>query len=113
MTSDRYLKAILTVIALELLWLGVKDGAPSVSAQTAAPTPVIIRGVQIDVENRGALPVTSARPLSVTADRPLRIEALRPLKIEADTPIRIETERPLAVEQVPAQPSARPGLPVN
>ena len=112
MTSDRYLKAILTVIALELFWLGLKDGAPSVSAQQA-PTPVIVRGVQIDVEQRGALPIAAVRPVPVTADRPLRIEALRPLKIEADTPIRIQTDRPLAVEQVPAQPSARPGLPVN
>ena len=110
MTSDRYLKAILTVIALELLWIGIKDIAPPVSAQQAA-TPVIIRGVQIDTELRGALPVTSAQPLRVTADRPLRIESLRPLKIEADTPIRITTDpdKPLSVESVPYTPSKRPG----
>jgi hypothetical protein len=112
MTSDRYLRAVLTVIALELFWIGIKDGAPAVNAQPVpTPTPVIIRGVQIDMENRGTLPISAARPLRVESDRPLRIESLRPMKIEADRPIMIETDptRPLSVESVPYTPAKRPG----
>ena len=110
MSSDRYLKAILTIIALELFWIGVRDTATVVSAQPT-PTPVIIRGVQIaDNESRGALPVNilgATRALRIEAERPLRIEALRPLKIEADVPIRVETDRPLLVESVQYAPGAR------
>jgi hypothetical protein len=117
MTSDRYLKAILTVIALELLWIGIKDGAPAVSAQPAV-TPVVIHGVQMDTEARGSLPITirglqldteTRGTLPVSSPRPLRIESLRPLKIEADRPIKIETDGPLSVESVPYTPSKRPG----
>jgi hypothetical protein len=36
---DRYTKIVLTVIAIELLWLGLKTTAPPVEAQ-AAPTRV-------------------------------------------------------------------------
>jgi hypothetical protein len=117
MSSDRYLKAILTIIALELLWIGVKDAAPPVLAQQGM-TPVIIRGVQIGTETSLPVNVTgSTRPIKIEADRPIRIEAerpirvetLRPLKIEADTPIKIEADRPLPVEAVPFTPARRPG----
>jgi len=58
MQVDRYVKIILTVIALELLWIGVRDVAPPVSAQApapaaaAAPTAVVIRGIDIDGRTR-------------------------------------------------------------
>jgi hypothetical protein len=107
--SDRYLKIILTVIALELLWIGVKDlgtplGAQAPATQAAAlatPMPVVIKAVEIDSTTRGALPVSSARPLGV--------EVSGPVKIEADQPIRVEVERPLPVRNVPYEPAARPG----
>ena len=43
MAVDRYVKTVLTIIALELFWIGVKDLATPVTAQ-AALTPVVIRG---------------------------------------------------------------------
>ena len=33
MHIDRYVKVVLTVIAIELFWIGIKDTAPPVSAQ--------------------------------------------------------------------------------
>ena len=38
MAVDRYVKVVLTIIALELFWIGVKDPAPPVAAQ-AQPRP--------------------------------------------------------------------------
>jgi hypothetical protein len=51
--ADRYLKVILTVIAIELLWIGVRDMAPPVAAQGAGR--VVIAG--IDLADDAALPV--------------------------------------------------------
>jgi hypothetical protein len=114
--SDRYLKAILTVIALELLWIGAKDAgtplgaqaqpAPAAAAQpapaaAASPMPVVIKAIEIDAPTRGALPVFSALPLGV--------EVSGPVKIEADQPIRVEVERPLPVKSVPYEPARTPG----
>ena len=36
MAVDRYVKIVLTIIALELFWIGIKDTAPPVVAQAAA-----------------------------------------------------------------------------
>ena len=112
----RYLKIILTIIAVELLWLGVRDMAPAVSAQAAA-TRVVIEGVELE---GGALPVAIAgqtmnagrmplRPLQVGISGVVPIEARGVVKIEADRPIKIEADRPLRVESVPYTPGARPG----
>ena len=58
MHIDRYVKTILTIIALELLWIGLKDGAPPVVAQAqVAATPVIIRGIDMAGPESGFLPV--------------------------------------------------------
>ena len=35
MKTDRYLRIILTIIAVELLWLGIRDLTPTVSAQAS------------------------------------------------------------------------------
>jgi hypothetical protein len=115
MTGDRYLKGILTIIALELLWLGVSHGTPAASAQGAV-TPVIIRGIQLDgPSTTGFLPVgivgtyrqipgvasATLEPPRIRIDGPVAIESARPIKIEADSPIRVES--------VPYTPSVRPG----
>src|SRR5262245_35093474 len=52
MSADRYIKIILTIIALELGWLALKDTAVPVSAQQQqqqrdVATPVVIRGVEL------------------------------------------------------------------
>lgn len=116
MRTDRYLRIILTVIAVELLWLGLKDAAPPVSAQ-AGPARIIIAGLDVD---GGALPVAIAGQTATAGRAPLRpvqvgisgvvpIEARGVLKIEADRPIKVEADRPLRVESVPYTPGARPG----
>jgi hypothetical protein len=128
--NDRYLKTILTIIALELLWLGVKDigvplsaqaratqaAAAQAAAQPGAPQPVIIRGIEITdpravmpIAAAAPLPITSARALLVDVDRPLPIVGTAPLKVEADKPLPIVAERPLLVQSVPYTPGKTPG----
>ena len=127
--SDRYMKVILTVIALELLWIGVKDigtpaSAQAAAVQQAAPLPVIVRGIDINpTENgadparsalpvyaRAAVPVYSSQTLKVDADRPLAVVGAAPFKIEADKPVMVEAPagRPLRVE-IPRTSSLTPG----
>ena len=121
MIADRYLKIILTVIALELLWMGLKSTAVPVTAQAAA-TPVVIRGIEIDGAGGEFLPVAivgSYRqvPRELRTIQPLttRVEGMamsagdRPLKFETDRPLKIETDRPLKVENVNYTPAQRPG----
>ena len=124
MSADRYLRIVLTVIALELGWIAVKDVAVPVSAQQqAAPTPVIIRGVDLTPGKPSSLPVTlvgstatvrvaSERPLQIEAPRPLPVDVPQPVRIQADRPIVVETapERPLLIKTVPAVGAPRPGV---
>jgi hypothetical protein len=123
--SDRYIKAILTVIAIELLWIGVKDIATPVAAQQAVqPTPivaaqalpVVIRGIELanpsrPVDSRGALPIYAAQTLNVDAERPLPVVSTAPLKIENDRnkPLYIDATRPLPVQSAPYTPGKTPG----
>jgi hypothetical protein len=125
--GDRYLKVILTVIALELLWIGARDSAPVVSAQAQpAATPVIIRGIQIPNGDAGYLPVAvlgsvrqvpdAAAPLlqtlqtEIAGGRPVRIETTRPLQVEIDRPVTVQTDagRPLITENVQYTATPRP-----
>lgn len=124
MRADRYLKVVLTVIAVELLWLGVKDLGPPVLAQAgqAAPMRVVVVGVDMRPAD-GILPVAVAgsyrqipeaaramlEPLQVRVSGPVVIESRGVLKIEADRPLKIEADRPLRVESVPYTPGVRPG----
>jgi hypothetical protein len=101
MAVDRYVKTVLTIIALELFWIGVKDMATPVTAQ-AALTPVVIRGVQLPTGSNEYLPVG-------VVGQPVRIEAVRPIKIEADRPIKIEADRALKVENIGYTPAKNPG----
>lgn len=106
MKTDRYLRIILTIIAIELLWIGFKDMAPTVAAQ-AEPTRVIIAGV-----DGGFLPVALAGQTATAGRNPLRpiqIGITGDVGITARTPLKIEADRPLKVEAVPYTPGARPG----
>jgi len=111
MAADRYLKVVLTVIALELGWLAIKDAAVPVSAQRGepVPTPVVLKG--IDLLPRDFLPVTLTGNNSIVpviSGRPLQLE--QPLVIQADRPIPVETgSRPLLIQSMPASSSPRPG----
>lgn len=90
--SQGYLKAVLTVIALELLWLAVQGASPVASAQPAA-TPVVITGIHLEPGGEGPLPVAVRGTVTITPSGPIKIEA----------------DRPLPVEAVPYTPSVRPG----
>ena len=101
MAVDRYVKIVLTIIALELFWIGVKDLAPPVTAQ-AGPTQVVIRGIQIPAGSNEYLPVG-------VVGQPVRVDVARVVKIEADRPIKIEADTPLKVENVGYTPAQKPG----
>jgi hypothetical protein len=118
MRTDRYLKVVLTVIALELAWLGLRDLAPRVSAQVE-PARVILAGVELSLE-RDVIPVAIAgqtaaagraplRPLQVGIAGQVTLDGRVPIKVEADRPLKIEADRPLKVESVRYTPGDRPG----
>jgi hypothetical protein len=128
MPRDRYLKIILTVIAIELGWLSVKDVAVSVSAQqtqqnaqTAGVTPVVIRGIDVPCGGNTincretSLPVSVTRttaPMRVTVDAPLPVDARGTVRIRQDQAIIVETaDRPLLIQSVPPTSAPRPGIP--
>jgi hypothetical protein len=89
MHHDRYLKLVLTVIALELLWLAISQSRP-VSAHTFAPAqaqgsapapmPVVITGIHLN-PNDPMLPVQVMGTVSIQATVPLKVEADRPLPV--------------------------------
>ena len=91
MTRDSYLKFVLTLIALELLWLAAHGLPAPVSAQADA-TPVVITGIQLTTDDNSLLPVQVRGTVTISPSGPLKIEA----------------DRPLLVESVPYTPSATP-----
>jgi len=131
MPSDRYLRIILTVIAIELAWLGVRDVAVPVSAQQTQQnqqaqanqqlTPVVIRGIDLPCQGNfincreTSLPVALTRanvPVRVAADTPLPVDARGTVRIRQDQAFIVETgDRPLLIESVPPTGAARPGIP--
>jgi hypothetical protein len=121
MPADRYLKLILTVIAIELGWLAIQGSAVPVAAQRGAVgQAVIIKGIDLMpretlpvsvINTNGSLPVTLTGNNSVVpimSGRPLQIE--QPLIVQAERPLPVETgQRPLSVQVVQGAPSTRPG----
>ena len=103
MRTDRLTTFILTVIALELFWIGL-NSVPAVSAQDAA-TPVVITGIAIPADGDAA-PV---RLLPVRVNGTVDIRATTPLAIEAREPLKVEADDPLPVQSVPFTPGVRPG----
>ena len=103
MPRDRYLKIILTVIAIELGWLSVKDLAVPVSAQqtqqnqqTQPLTGVVIRGIDLPCGGNTincretSLPVSVTRttaPMRITVDTPLPVDARGTVRIRQDQAI--------------------------
>jgi hypothetical protein len=110
MAVDRYVKIVLTIIALELFWIGIKDTAPPVAAQAQAPapaaaTPVIIRGIQIAPNSNDYLPVG-------IVGQPVRVEvAGQPVRVDVGQPVKVEADRALPVQAIPYTPTNRPGQP--
>jgi hypothetical protein len=97
--SDRYLRFILTMIAVELLWLGMRDtAAPALAQQKPEPTEVVITGVRIGKQEYTTLPVAvagSIRPHSIPAYREL--PNLQAATVRVSDPIVIDTRQPLGI----------------
>ena len=131
MQADRYLKAILTIIALELGWLALTHGAAPVVAQqrAATPTPVVITGIQIE-DQRAFLPVGvvgqyRSIPVGVNLTTPhttvgqgpsqLRVNvdsSQAPLRVDLPVPIVVHVEpgnMPIRTQEMPFTPQPRPG----
>jgi hypothetical protein len=124
--SDRYLRIVLTVIALELGWIALKDAAVNVSAQkqpSQQATSVVIRGIDLPCQGAAnnancretTLPVSVNRanvPMRVTVDAPLPVDARGTIRIRQDQPLLVETgDRPLLIQSVPPSAAPRPGIP--
>ena len=86
MKTDRYLRIILTIIAIELLWIGVRDAAPPVAAQ-AAPARVVIASV-----DGGFLPVALAGQTADAGGNPLR-----PIQVGITGNVAVTARAPLKV----------------
>ena len=111
MAADRYLKVILTIIALELGWLALKDAGVPVLAQRGQPNPMQVVLTGVELPSRESLPVTltgNNAVVPVMSARPMQIE--QPLIIMADRPLPVENgPRPLVIQSVPAAAAPRPG----
>ena len=121
--ADRYLKVVLTLIALELGWIAVNQATPRVQAQAqAAATPVIIRGVDLR-EGTSLLPVAvvgsfkdvppeltrQLERLTVSVQGTVNVNPIAPVRITTDRPIKVEADQPLKVESVQYTPGQKPG----
>lgn len=91
MAANRYLNAVLTIIAVELGWLAISQLGVPVSAQQA-PTRVVIAGV--DLNRDESLPVVLRR-----ADVPIKIDTEQPLRIQEPVTVRI----PVTSSPIPGQ----------
>ena len=90
--TDRYMRVVVTVIALELLWLSLDGWSRPLQAQPGA-MPVIITGIRLDPASDRRLPVVVEGTVIISATQPLRIQA----------------DEPLPVRSVRYTPSDRPG----
>jgi hypothetical protein len=116
MNADRYLKIVLTVIALELGWLGIRDVAPVSAQQQSGPMPVVVTGFKAGTREYMMLPVVvvgGLRSIPGVTDIPgvemLSVRVPEPVKFDNRQPITVQTgTKPLLVDAI-VKPGARPG----
>lgn len=126
MTGDRYLKAVLTLIAIELGWIALTLSGSPVSAQQQQQqqqgTPVVITGIDLQ-QSSDYLPVgvlgqvrntpAAFQPVATTIrnDRTnaVPVSLPQPLDVRAVGAIRIDSDRPIKVENVGYTPAQKPG----
>jgi hypothetical protein len=124
MGADRYLKVILTIIAIELGWIALTHTGSPVSAQqqAAAPTPVVIAGIDLresddfmpvgvlgQVRNRSAVFQPVDMMVRNERERAIPVSLPSPLEVRTINAIRIDSDRPIKVENVGYTPAQRPG----
>jgi hypothetical protein len=112
MTADSYSRFILTVIAVCLIYLCVKESAPPASAQQA-PARVVITGIELGTAPKSVVPVAvvgTARPArDGWAISPLEVRVPEEVQIRSIRALKIEADKPLLVENIKAPGSQRPG----
>lgn len=120
MRADRYLKLILTIIAVELGWIALHTGTTPVQAQQDA-TPVVIAGVDMRDGNDflpvgvigqiGNGPVRAGfQPLATTIrNERVPVSLSQTVDVRAIGSIRIDSDRPIKVENVGYTPAQKPG----
>ena len=115
--SDRYLKVVLTIIALELGWLALGHATPPVAAQAQPqPTRVVITGIELP-DTRAFMPVGvigGYRQVPRELQRQIGqqvvgVDTTEPLRIRTVGAVKVENDRPLLVESVKYTPGQRPG----
>jgi hypothetical protein len=131
---DRYIRIVLTIIAVELGWLGLKDVVPTPASAQGQPaaTRVVITGVDLPARTQflpvaitGSVQGVAApgwatpdrlrvepgnQPLRVDpGDRALRVDVGGTITARIAEPIKVDTSEPLNVRGV-VQTSARPGI---
>src|ERR1041384_5027353 len=113
--ADRYLKIILTIIALELGWLAVNQGTSPVAAQGNA-TPVILRGIDLGTTDAylpvgvvGAYRQVPPTQISTMERMTVRVDASAPLNVRTIAPVEIDSRRPVRVENVGYTLGQKPG----
>ncbi len=116
MRVDTYTRAVLTVIALCLVYLCVREAAPRVGAQDA-PTRVVITGVALDQSGTAAiLPVGIVGEMRLAGTtytalpvQPVRVRVTDPVEIQTTRPIKIQADEPLPVRAIREPGTQRPG----
>ena len=124
MTANRYLNAVLTLIAVELGFIALSHSGAPVSAQTQATRvvitgvdmqrnatlPVSVRGVDL-IDRKAYLPVGLYGQVDAPPDtanfRPIEMRSMTAIKVEGA--VRVEADPPLKV-QIPVVTSPRPGI---
>jgi hypothetical protein len=116
MRVDNYTRAVLTVIALSLVYLCVREAAPRVSAQDA-PTRVVITGVAMEPSGSPTvLPVgivgemrLAGATFSALPVQPVRVRIAEPVEIHTTRPIKVQADEPLPVRAIREPGTQRPG----
>ena len=116
MPVDNYTRAVLTVIALALVYLCAREAAPPALAQDA-PTRVVITGIALEQGGpASALPVgvvgemrLMGATFSAFPIQPVRMRVTDPVEIQTARPIKVEADQPLPVRAIREPGTQRPG----
>jgi hypothetical protein len=98
MAIDRYTRIVLTVIAVCLVYLCLRDAAPPVRAQAQPQRPLEVVVVGVDrVKHRfdqrwDDLVLRANEPLKVDTNTPLTVRFNEPLKIDTSTPLKVKVD---------------------
>lgn len=105
MARDRVLNVLLSVIALELLWIAAGQSWPAPVHAAAAAT----------AQAPPASPITQPMPVVITgfrldpSDPMLPVQVMGIVSVQQTTPIKVEADRPLPVAPISNRQTKYPG----